>query len=122
MLRALYEAFGRGDLAEVESLFSPDAIFHQPGRNPTSGDYKGVSEILRLLRSLAERSGGTFRGTVHDILGSDDHAIGLLRVTAARKDRPLDMPVVHVVHVTNGRITEIWAHPRDQYAVDAFWA
>ena len=122
MLRALYEAFGRGDLAEVESLFSPDAIFHQPGRNPTSGDYKGVSEILRLLRSLAERSGGTFRGTVHDILGSDDHAIGLLRVTAARKDRALDMPVVHVVHVTNGRITEVWAHPRDQYAVDAFWA
>jgi ketosteroid isomerase-like protein len=70
---------------------------------------------------VAERSSGTFHGTVHDILGSDHHAVGLLRVTAARKDRELDMPVVHVVHVTNGRITEIWAHPRDQYAVDEFW-
>jgi hypothetical protein len=122
VLRALYEAFGRGDLAGVNCLFTPDATFHQPGRNPISGDYRGVAEILRLLRSLAERSGGTFRGSVHDVLGSGNHAVGLLRVTASRQDRQLDMAVVHVAHVSNGLITEVWVHPQDQYAVDAFWA
>ena len=52
VLRSLYEAFGRGDLAGVGAVFWPDAIFHQPGRNPTSGDYKGVAETPSLLAKL----------------------------------------------------------------------
>jgi len=51
---------------------------------------------------------------VHDLLGSDDHAVGLLRITAARGHHHVDMPVVHVVHVADGRIREVWAHPVDQ--------
>ena len=51
---------------------------------------------------------------VHDLLGSDDHAVGLLRITAARGHHHVDMPVVHVVHVADGRVREVWAHPVDQ--------
>jgi uncharacterized protein len=48
----------------VEGLFADDIVFHQPGRNPTSGDYRGIDRVLGLLRTLAERSGGTFRSQV----------------------------------------------------------
>jgi ketosteroid isomerase-like protein len=60
LLGSLYEAFSRRDLDTVRSLFADDIVFHQPGRNPTSGDYQGLDGVLGLLRTLAERSGGTF--------------------------------------------------------------
>jgi hypothetical protein len=50
----------------VRRLFADDIVFHQPGRNPTSGDYQGLDGVLGLLRTLAEPSGGTFRSEVHD--------------------------------------------------------
>ena len=42
----------------LRTLFADDIVFHQPGRNPTSGDYQGLDAVLGLLRTLGERSGG----------------------------------------------------------------
>jgi uncharacterized protein len=78
--------------------------------------------VLGLLRTLDERSGGTFRSQVHDLLATDDHAVALLRVTAQREDRAVDVPVVHVWHVRDGKLAEAWAHPVDQHLLDQFWA
>jgi ketosteroid isomerase-like protein len=122
LLRSLYAAFSRRDLSTVRSLFADDIVFHQPGSNPTSGDYQGVDGVLGLLGTLAERSGGTFRAEVHDVLASDQHAVGLLRVTAQRGPRKVDVPVVHVWHVRDGKLAEAWAHPADQSVLDEFWA
>jgi ketosteroid isomerase-like protein len=122
LLRSLYDAFSRRDLATVRTLFADDIVFHQPGRNPTSGDYQGVDGVLRLLGTLAERSGGTFRAEIHDILASDQHAVALLRVSAQRGPRNLDVPVVHVWHIRDGKLAEAWVHPADQAGLDEFWA
>jgi ketosteroid isomerase-like protein len=122
LLRSLYDAFSRRDLDTVAGLFSDDVVFHQPGRNPTSGDHRGLEAVLGLLRTLAERSDGTFSAQVHDVMASDQHAVGLLRVTAQRGPRSVDVPVVHVWHVRDGRLVEAWAHPADQQALDEFWA
>jgi hypothetical protein len=56
----------------MRSLFADDIIFHQPARNPTSGDHQRVDRVLGLLRTLAERSGGTFRSQVHNLLAGDE--------------------------------------------------
>jgi uncharacterized protein len=122
LLRSLYEAFSRRDLDTVRSLVADDIVFHQPGRNPTSGDYQGLDGVLGLLRTLAERSGGTFRSEVHDLLATDQHAVALLRVTAQRGILTVDVPVVHVWHVRDGKLAEAWAHPTDQHLLDEFWA
>jgi ketosteroid isomerase-like protein len=78
--------------------------------------------VLGLLRTLDERSGGTFRSQVHDLLATDDHAVALLRVTAQREDRAVDVPVVHVWHVRDDKLAEAWAYPVDQHLLDQFWA
>jgi ketosteroid isomerase-like protein len=122
LLRSLYGAFSSRDLSTVRTLFADDIIFHQPGRNPTSGDYQGIDGVLGLLGALAERSGGTFRAEVHDVLASDQHAVGLLRVSAQRGPRTVDVPVVHVWHVRDGKLAEAWVHPADQSVLDEFWA
>ena len=122
LLRSLYGAFARRDIDTVRQVFADGVVFHQPGRNPTSGDYEGVEAVLGLLGTLAERSGGTFRAEVHDLLASDQHAVALLQVTAERNGRKVDAPVVHVAHVRDGRVAEIWVHPRDIHVLDEFWA
>lgn len=122
LLRTLYDAFSRQDLETAGTLLADDVTFHQPGRNPLSGDYEGVQAVLNLLRTLGERSGGTFRAEVHDVLASDEHAVGMLRVTGKREGRDLNVPVVHVFHVRDGKLAELWIHPLDQHAIDAFWA
>jgi uncharacterized protein len=122
LLRSLYDAFSRRDLSTVRTLFADDIVFHQPGHNPTSGDYQGIDGVLGLLGALAERSGGTFRAQVHDVLASDQHAVALLRVSAQRGAHTVDVPVVHVWHVRGGKLVEAWVHPTDQSALDEFWA
>ena len=85
----------------LRTLFADDFVFHQPGRNPTSGDYQGLDAVLGLLRTLGERSGGM----------GDRQARG--------HDR--GRPGVHVWHVRDGKLAEAWAHPTDQHLLDEFW-
>jgi hypothetical protein len=33
----------------------------------------------------------------------------------------VDVPVVHVWHVRDGKLAEAWAHPTDQHLLDEFW-
>jgi ketosteroid isomerase-like protein len=120
LLRSLHDAFSRRDLDTVWTLLADDIVFHQPGRNPTSGDYQGTDEVLGLLRTLGERSGGTFQSQVHDLLATDEHAVALLRVIAQRGDLAVDVPVVHVWHVRDGKLAEAWVHPTDQHLLDQF--
>ena len=46
LLRRGYEAFGKGDMDTIRELFDPNIVWHAPGRNPMSGDYRGVDEVL----------------------------------------------------------------------------
>jgi ketosteroid isomerase-like protein len=61
-------------------------------------------------RSTLERRGAAGR-----------HGVALLHVTAERDGRHLDVTVVHVIHVRDGKVAEVWVHPRDSNALDEFW-
>jgi len=94
-LRRLYDAFGRGDVESVMAAFPDDVSFHIGGASPVAGDYVGKGEVLGYLGTLMERSGGTFRLEVLDILASDERATVLTRETAHRDGRSLDNRAVH---------------------------
>jgi hypothetical protein len=87
-----------------------------------AGDYHGIDEVLGYFGRIAERSGGTFRVTLHDVLADHEHAVGLHSAEAEREGRHLRSRVALVLHVRDGKITEVWAHQFDLYADDAFWA
>ena len=103
----------------LRTLFADDIVFHQPGRNRASGDDQGLDAVLGLLRTVGERSGRTFRSQVHDLLATDQNAVAW--VTAQRGAMTVDVPVVHVWHVRDGKLAEAWAHPADQHLLDEFW-
>jgi ketosteroid isomerase-like protein len=75
----------------VAALYDSDFVLHYPGRNPLAGTYTDVGQFLARLGELFE--GGTVQRELHDALGTDDHAVQLLRVTAeARGDRTPGTP------------------------------
>jgi hypothetical protein len=73
------------------------------------------------LAEIANLSGGTFVATVHEVLGNGEHAVGLVEATAERDGVTTRLPRVHVWHVRRGRLAELWLHPVDQEAFDAYW-
>jgi ketosteroid isomerase-like protein len=121
LVRSAYEAQARGDLDAYLGLLSDDFVLHIPGRSRIAGEYRGMDEVRRHFREVAELSGGTFRTEVHDVLQGDGHVVGLVEARAERAGRLVDLPRVHVWHVRDGELTELWLHPADQYAFDAYW-
>lgn len=121
--RAALEAFGRGD---IESLgrdhFAPDIVWHLAGASPLAGTYTGQQEVFGFFGRMMQETAGSFRVDPHEILATDDHVVLLARTTGRRAGRALDVNEVVVMHVADGRETEVWHSQLDQAAWDAFWA
>lgn len=44
-----------------------------------------------------------------------------MNARAEREGQLVDLRRVHVWHVRDGQLAELWLHPVDQYAFDAYW-
>jgi ketosteroid isomerase-like protein len=123
IVRGLFSAFASNDVPTVDSLLADDVVWNAPGRGVNAGRREGKQALFEGMGRLAELTGGTLRGEVHDVLASDEHAVVLQTTRAEREGRPLleDREAI-VVHVRNGRVVEVWEHPGDLYAMDAFFS
>jgi hypothetical protein len=117
-----YEAFAAGDLAAVSDLLSDDIVWHSGGSNVLTGDYVGKEAVLGFFGLLMQESGGSFRNDVHDMLANDEHGVALVTVSATRGGESFEGNVIHVFHMSDGKMTEFWAYPEDQTRFDEFWA
>jgi ketosteroid isomerase-like protein len=122
LIRRGYEAFDKGDIPAVVAIFDDDISWHIPGRSPLAGDYSGPEGVLGFFGQLQERSGGSFRLELHDLLASDDHVVALATEMGTRGDKSLSAQTVHVWHVREGKATEFWGLAADTYALDEFWS
>lgn len=122
LIREGYAAFAVGDIATLESIFDPEVVWHEPGRNPLSGTYRGWPAVLGLLASYGERSGGTFSAELRDALANDHHAISIAHLTGERNGLRLDQGDHLVCTIGDGRVVEARPLYHDQHEVDAFWA
>ncbi len=121
LLRQGYEAFSRGDIEAVLAVFDEAIEWHVTG-GPLAGTYKGTREVLGFFGQLLERSAGTFRLELHDLLANDEHVVVLMRERAERDGRVLDANAVHVWHVRGGKAVQFWGIPADVGAFERFWA
>jgi len=123
LLHDWFAAQGRADIPAVQAMLADNVVWHVPGRNLLSRDYRGVAEVFGFFARARELSAGTVRIEPLDILASDQHAIALVRVFAERKGRKLDGELqAFTFRIENGRIAEFWFLVEDRYAVDQFWS
>lgn len=121
LMEKVYAAFGVGDVETAGTYWTEDAVHHYPGRNPLSGDHKGLQESIAFANQIFELTEGRLRMDVLEIGASDHHAFALLATHYERKGLVLDMPFVNVARIEDGKIAEFWTHPEDVHATDAFW-
>ena len=117
-----YAAFGQGDMDTMRELLSPDLVWHAPGNNALSGDYKGIDEVLGFFGRSFQETDGTLSIDVHDILANDTHGVAITTFTGQRKGKSINMRGVHVVHFdSDGKLSESWQFPEDSAEADSFW-
>jgi hypothetical protein len=119
--RAGYEAFAAGDLAAVSDLLSDNIVWHSGGSNVLTGDYKGKEAVLGFFGLLMQESGGSFTNEIHDMLANDEHGVALVTMSATRGGKSFEGNLVHIFHMSDGKMTEFWAIPEDQSRYDEFW-
>ena len=117
-----FESFVRGDVAALLGLFAPEAVWHVPGENAMTGDYRGREEIGAFLRRTAELTGGTYKVDLLWAIADDDRLVTVYRARGAR-GRPQAGHRAGALHPGRARaLDDIRAQPLDQAAFDAFWA
>ena len=115
LVRRGFDRFVGGDPAGLLELFAPEAVWHVPGANAMSGDYRGLDEIIAFLRRTAELTGGTYRVELLWVVADDDHAVAVYRAQGARDgERSLDIEQALLIRVEDGRWVDVRAQPLDQ--------
>jgi hypothetical protein len=125
LARSEMDATLRGDFEGMIDHYSDDVVFHYPGRNALTGTYRGKDGLREWIRKVGELLGeeGSITRTLHDVVAGDDHAISLVSVDAMRADgRSARWNAALVMHVRDGKISEVWTHIDDPYAVDELLA
>jgi uncharacterized protein len=122
VVRRGYEAFAKGDIATLKTLFAPDATWHSVPAGILPGNYRGAQAILEFFGRLAQETNGTARAELQTIAASGDHVFALHRNKGTRKGKTLDEKSVLVFKLKNGGVTEVAEFRYDQPAEDRFWS
>jgi ketosteroid isomerase-like protein len=120
VVRRFVEAMVARDVGAIADCFADDVVFHIPGRNPLSGDYRGKAEVLTRLFQRWEEAFGGLEIDVHDVLANDEHVVVLSDRRARRGTRGVEMRAASIYHVRDGRIAEAWLMEWNPYAIDEF--
>ncbi|MEU4732611.1 nuclear transport factor 2 family protein [Streptomyces sp. NPDC023588] len=123
LVRRGYEAFAKGDLETLSTLFTADVIHHVPGNNPLSGHHKGREAVLDLYRRLAEETNGTFQTELHALLADGrGHVMAFHTARGDRGDRGIEVQQGLFFTIVGGKITDIDACTQDIDEEDTFWS
>ncbi len=124
VVRAGFEAFGRGDLVAFAELFEPDATWNHRNPDRLGGVHAGIDAIIAFLKESGQSTAGTLRAVPTATMADASGRVCVLtRVSGSRPDgRTFDDAQVLVFRVENGRVRSVDQYIGDPPAVTAFWA
>ena len=121
-VRALYATFASGDADAYRRAFADDIVWHVPGDNPVSGEYRGEAYFTTMLDRMAPLDAWGI--TVHDVLVNERAltAVVAFHLVGDRRGVHVELDGFHLVRLdAAGRIVEGWGFTADQDALDAFF-
>jgi ketosteroid isomerase-like protein len=120
LVRKGYEAFIAADMEWLNKHLHENVVWHVPGHNVLSGDYKGRDPVLAFFAKSVQIALPEF--DIHDVVASDDHVVALLNVVWRRNDNGATHTdrTVQVFHVVSGQALEVWTMSQDQHGLDQF--
>lgn len=121
LVRRGYEAFNAGDLAALSELFAEDAVWYAAGRGVLSGTKQGRDAVLAYFGELGSRSQGTFQATVQDIVGGENHTVGIQQSRAESNGKTMDVATAISFVLRDGKVVEGREYFEDTSKADDFW-
>lgn len=121
-IRNAFEAFMLGDVQPAQVLFDPEVVTHVFRHGPSPGDLKGLDAFLSWATQLSEKSGGTFREELLEVVADDNTAFQRARYRATRGGRSIEDQSLNVYRFRRGRIVECWVFFGNPNGFDNFWS
>lgn len=105
-VRAIYDAFGRGDVDAVLGAMMPDVEWHEAEGLPYGGLHRGPGVVAEKVFGPLMRDVPDFSVTPEEVVASGDtvHVVCRYRGTGRATGRSLDLGVVHVWDLRDGRV------------------
>jgi hypothetical protein len=106
----------------VRAIIAPSIIWHVPGHNPVSGEYRGLEEYTQLMPSrMAPLTRWDFE--LEDVMANGDYVATTWQVKGERKDKKVDLRGVHMMRLNEkGQVAEGWGFTNNQDALDEFFS
>ena len=107
-----------GDLDAAASVVADDFVWHIPGSSPIAGDVTGAEAWSAKLHQLL---GAGLQPQVLAMLEGESHVAAYQRNTASAGGHELDVEVVNLFTIVDGRVARLDTFFSDQAAADRFW-
>jgi ketosteroid isomerase-like protein len=108
VVKGIYDAFGRGDMAGVLGAMAADVKWYEAEGLPYGGVYQGGEAVAQNVFGPVMRDIPNFAVTPEQFIASGDTVAVVARYTGTGKDtgKELDLQVVHVYDVRDGKVVE----------------
>jgi uncharacterized protein len=107
-----------GDAGSAAALVADDFVWHIPGDSAVGGDVSGAAGWIEKMHRLLSK--GLIPQPLAWLEGSDLVAV-LQRNQASNEGRTLDVRVVNLYRVEEGKVRRLDTFFEDQHAVEEFW-
>jgi ketosteroid isomerase-like protein len=121
IVRRGYKAFSEGDMDTLRSIMTADVVHSVPGNNQTSGEHKGIDEVLGLYGQLFELSGGSLSLDLKSVTARGEQVVAVHHGKAEREGKILDTDETIEFSFSGDKICRLDETTSDQAAEDAFW-
>lgn len=115
LLRSGFESFNAGESEAFGAMLAEDVVWHTIGGETIHGRDAVAS-------SMSGMEGVEFEGTLHDVVGNDDHVVGLVEAHIKAGDQEFSYRTAEIMHVSDGKVTERWAMSDDTQAITEFFS
>lgn len=109
---------GRASFAPLAPFFAPDVVLHQAEALPYGGAWHGHAGMEEFFLAMSS-AWASFEMLEQEFLPAGDVLAvrTQVRATARATGRQLEFPILQMVRVAGGRITEVWPFYWDTAAV-----
>lgn len=109
LIRSVYEAYQRRDFAYVFSRIGPDPEIVQTTELPWGGVHRGVEGAQAFFAKIAEHVDALPQAETFIPAGDDVAVVGRLKGKAKKTGAEIDIPIVHVWTVRDGKFVKFQA-------------
>ena len=118
IFRGVHEQLQQGNFEAAFDALDDDVVWHQLGAETLYGK----DAVVASLSQMEEFGADAFTLDIHDVVGNDEHVIGLVEATVSVGDQSLTYRTAEIAHMKDGKLTERWAFSDDTQRIIDFFA